>query len=279
MEQHPVPRQITSFEFKLIGFMTLRQFIYIIVFVLGGVVLWFFPLPFPLYLLTKALAIITGLMGLVFALVPINDRPMDVFIKNLIRRLTSPTQYTYHKHNSSMDMLSNLYFLADPHRVVSHIDAREKLSRYMSATHPRNQQDIQRSQRMQSVNQALAPRATPLAQTIQKNIPRTTAASLAPMRTLATQPTKTPFFFGVVKNKKKTPLPNIMVYMKNTQNKPVRLLKTNTHGVFATFTKLAPGEYFLEPQDPNKTYFFDTIKVDLQQTNPKQIEITSKEII
>src|SRR5438270_526220 len=32
MEQHAIPRQITSFEFKLIGFMTLKQFLYLLVF-------------------------------------------------------------------------------------------------------------------------------------------------------------------------------------------------------------------------------------------------------
>jgi len=46
MEQHAVPRQITTFEFKLIGFMTLRQFIYLLVFIPLGVVVYFlFPIP------------------------------------------------------------------------------------------------------------------------------------------------------------------------------------------------------------------------------------------
>jgi len=280
MEQHPIPRQITSFEFKLIGFMTLHQFIYMVVFALLGVLFWFIPLPLPLGFFTKLLAVVIGVAGIVFAMVPINDRPMDVFVKNLYKRLTSPTQYMYHKNNKSFEILNNLYFLADPHRVVAHVDAQEKLSRYMAKAHPRPTQEVAKSARLQGVNQALSARATPLTAATMKTVKsRGSAAGFAPIRTLATKQTKKPFFFGIAHNKKKTPLPNMLVYVKNSQDKPIRLLKTNPHGVFATFTKLPPGQYVLEAQDPNKKYFFDTIKVVLQDTNPHQIEITSKEMI
>ena len=47
MEQHPIPRQITSFEFKLIGFMTLKEFLYVVIFApLGYIVYSLFPIPF-----------------------------------------------------------------------------------------------------------------------------------------------------------------------------------------------------------------------------------------
>src|SRR3989304_5650035 len=95
MDHHPIPRQITSFEFKLVGFLTIKQFIYLIIFVaLGFVVYSLFPIP----ILNIFFALITAGAGAAFAFLPINDRPLDVWIKNLLKRLTSPTQYQFKKN-------------------------------------------------------------------------------------------------------------------------------------------------------------------------------------
>ena len=84
MDQHPVPRQITTFEFKLIGFMTLRQFIYLLVFIpLGYVVYKLIPIPFLNFLLGFSVAGI----GPLFAFVPFNDRPIDMMLKISLKGL------------------------------------------------------------------------------------------------------------------------------------------------------------------------------------------------
>src|SRR5437763_879990 len=94
MEQHPVPRQITTFEFKLIGFMTLTQFIYLIVFVPAAYIVYqLFPVP----ILNILLAFVVAMMGVALAFAPIQGRPLDVWVRNIAKRLTSPTQYFYHK--------------------------------------------------------------------------------------------------------------------------------------------------------------------------------------
>src|SRR4051812_43215524 len=97
MEQHPVPRQITSFEFKLVGFMTLKQFLYLVVFAPIGLIVWkLIPIPV-LNILGGVLVVVTGIA---FAFLPVNERPLDVWIRNFLSRLTGPTQYFYHKHNT-----------------------------------------------------------------------------------------------------------------------------------------------------------------------------------
>ena len=131
MEQHPVPRQITTFEFKLIGFMTLRQFIYLVIFIPLGVIA--FKL-IPIFLVNIVLAVFFILLGFALSFLPINDRPLDIFLGNLIKRLMSPTQYIYHKENPPVYFLSNLVFSADPHRIFAHIDSREKLTKYLATT-------------------------------------------------------------------------------------------------------------------------------------------------
>jgi hypothetical protein len=87
------------------------------------------------------------------------------------------------------------------------------------------------------------------------------------------------FFTGVVKNHKLIPLPGILVYVKDGQGQTVRLLKTNPHGVFATFNPLLPTEYVFEIKDPNNNYFFDTMKINVEKQNLKPLEVYSKEMI
>lgn len=281
MEQHPIPRQITTFQFKLIGFLTLRQFVYIIMFVAVGALVWFgFPLLVPIPLLGQFLGIIIGLAGVVFAMVPINDRPMDVTIRNFIKRINSPTQFTYKKHNDPIDVLTNLYFSEDPHHAIAHVDSKEKLAAYMARTHQANPIDQNRAQKLQQINAAIVQaHATPLPIITKQmgQLKQAQAVVTAPQK--APTPTKEPFFFGVVTNKKGTPLPGALVYVKDLSNKPIRLLKTNPHGVFATYTQIPPGQYILEPQDPSGTYFFDTMKVELHEQNKAQIHLQSKEML
>ena len=88
-----------------------------------------------------------------------------------------------------------------------------------------------------------------------------------------------PFFIGTVKNGKRIALPGILIYVKNTQNIPVRLLKTNQHGIFATFNPLPAGEYTFEIKDPKSSYLFDTMKITIQDINTRSIEFYSKELL
>lgn len=94
MENHPIPQDITGFEFKLIGNMTLKQFTYVAV---GIIIAWiFFILPL-ITLIKIPFVIVFGGLGIAFAFVPIEGRPMDVMIKNFFRAALSPTQYAYQK--------------------------------------------------------------------------------------------------------------------------------------------------------------------------------------
>lgn len=255
MEQHAIPRQITTFEFKLIGFMTLKQFIYLVIFVpTGYVVFRLFPIP----IINILIGIIVALIGPVLAFVPINDRPMEVWIRNFIKRLTSPTQYFYQKNNQPISIFQNLFFVADPHRVMSHIESQAKLASYLNQTKKKIQPNI----RKQAVINAI------------KN-PAVMKTVVVP-----SQPDgKTPFFIGVIKNNRKIPLPGIMVYIKDQNNINLRLLKSNPHGIFATYNSLPAGEYVFEIKDSKETYFFDTLKVRVESVNPKPFEIFSKEML
>lgn len=94
MEQHPVPQNVTTFQFRLIGDMTIKQFGYLA----GGVILAyiFYKLPLPFFF-TWPLTVLSAVCGFGFAFVPIEERPMDVWIASFFKNVYSPTLYVWQK--------------------------------------------------------------------------------------------------------------------------------------------------------------------------------------
>jgi len=271
MEQHAIPRQITSFEFKLIGFLTIKQFIYLLITIpIGLLIIYTFPVP----ILKYFLGIIVALIGVAFAFIPINDRPMEVWVRNLIKRLSSPTQYFFKKQNPAIYFLKDLVFTNDPHRVMSHLDSQQKLSKYLNNKAPANNQN-----RNQEISNLFTDSFASLLG--KKNKPQPSPVK-TPSSTITSQSSKvkTPFLTGLVKNYKQTVLTGVLIYIKKELvSDPIRILKTNSHGIFATYNPLPPSEYFFEVKDPKGNFFFDTMKVKVENINEKLIEISSKELI
>ncbi len=268
MEGHPIPRQITTFEFKLIGFLTLKQFIYLIIFIpLAFIVFKLFPIP----ILNLLLAIVVVLLGIALAFVPVNSRPIDVWIRNLIKRLTSPTQFVFRKKNNPLYFLQDIYFVDDPHIISSHIKTQEKLNQYFR----KKDEEKKLKQPKKNLNKILLKSSKDLkgqkktGQPLKKNIPSKELRQVS----------KTPFFTGIVINNKNLPLPGILIYIKDEKNNKLRLLKTNPHGIFATFRPLPQGEYTFEIVDPSGKHFFDTIKTKIEKTNPKPFNFISKKVL
>lgn len=295
-----MPRQITSFEFKLIGFLTLKQFIYLAVFIpMGFIAFKLVPIP----ILNILFGIIVAGGGVAFAFVPINDRPLDVWIKNFVRRITSPTQFTYHKKNPPIYFLRNLYFVSDPHRVMSHIDSQEKLAAYMATKQPTKPAPAVKKQAIANLlhkpKESLMPQKKvipvkpitsqttaqvqpkqPVQQQIKPQQPVLQQAKGVATAQAAPQPAvKKAFFTGVVKNHRLIPLPGVLIYVRDDKGAVKRLLKTNPHGVFATFNPLPPAEYSFEFKDPKSSYFFDTMKLKIGESNPRLLEFFSKELL
>lgn len=266
MEQHAVPRQITTFEFKLIGFLTLKQFGYLVVFACFAVITYFlFPIPLLNYLLAFS---VFGIGGF-FAFFKHNERSIDVWIKNLIVRLLSPSQYKYQKSNSPPDFLKNVFIQSSPATIAAHIDARQKLSSYVS---PQVKSfDDTKKQHVQDLIHAPTPDVP-----TKDTLPPPTQEAPPP---LEEKSVNKPFIIGTIRNNKEIPLPNIMVYIKDQAGKNVRMLKTNSHGVFATFHPLPEKPYVFEVKDLEGRFFFDTMNVDIRQAVQKPLAIYSKELL
>lgn len=94
MEEHPIPQNVTDFEFHLVGDMTLKQFGYLaaglttayIIFILFGKAN-----PY----LTFPLIAVSGGLGAAFAFLPIQGRPLDHWLVAFLRAIFSPTQRSF----------------------------------------------------------------------------------------------------------------------------------------------------------------------------------------
>lgn len=94
MEYHPIPQDVISFQFKLIGDMTVKQFAYLAA---GVIAAWiFFSIPIP-FLIKFPLALLSGTTGVVFAFIPIEGRPADTIIIYFLKAIFEPNQYYYQK--------------------------------------------------------------------------------------------------------------------------------------------------------------------------------------
>lgn len=94
MEQHPVPQNIIGFQFKLIGDMTVRQFVYLAAGILGGYLT--LQLGWPAIIKWSLASIVAG-AGFAFAFIPIEERPLDRWLVSFFKSIYSPTQFLWKK--------------------------------------------------------------------------------------------------------------------------------------------------------------------------------------
>lgn len=92
METHPVPQNITSYEFHLVGDMTLKQFLQLA----GGIVIAFIIFRTPLVGFIKyPLAFISAVTGALMAFIPINGRPFSNWFFAFLKAIYSPTEFVW----------------------------------------------------------------------------------------------------------------------------------------------------------------------------------------
>ncbi len=92
MQQHPVPQAITSYKFKLVGDMTLRQFGEL---AFGVIIAWLIFNSEINFFFKWTLGPVFGFLGFALAFLPIEDRPLDQWIVNFVKAIYSPTQFTW----------------------------------------------------------------------------------------------------------------------------------------------------------------------------------------
>lgn len=94
MESHPIPQNVTSFEFHLVGDMTLKQFGYLATGLSIAYLTFMFVFP-SAPILAIPIIIISSLTGTAFAFLPIQDRPLDHWLTIFIKAVFTPTKASW----------------------------------------------------------------------------------------------------------------------------------------------------------------------------------------
>lgn len=94
MENHPIPQDVTGFKFRLIGSVTVKQFLYILA--AGALCGIFFIMPISFLIKWPAIIFIASL-GAGLAFLPIEGRPMDIMLMNFIKALPAENRYIFRK--------------------------------------------------------------------------------------------------------------------------------------------------------------------------------------
>lgn len=116
MENHPIPQDVTGFQFRLIGDMTVKQFAYLAT---GAVLAWIsFVLPLSIFI-RLPFSILFFSLGASMAFLPVAGRPLDTMILYFIKAIFTPNLYIYQKQGGNVAIFSLAFH---PHKKVAHHD-------------------------------------------------------------------------------------------------------------------------------------------------------------
>ncbi len=96
MQQHAVPQNITQYQFRLVGDMTLKQFLEL---ALGLLLAYLFFASNLIFIFKWPLIILSILFGAALAFFPVEDRPLDQWIINFLKAIYAPTRFIWQKTN------------------------------------------------------------------------------------------------------------------------------------------------------------------------------------
>lgn len=119
MQQHPIPQNVTAYEFHLIGNMTIKQFLELGVGIGIGVIFYATALP---NFIKWPIIFISVLGGGALAFLPFDGRPLDRMVVVFFRAVYAPTQYIWRKESPIPK-----FFSFKPHPQSSTDAEREKL--------------------------------------------------------------------------------------------------------------------------------------------------------
>lgn len=286
MEQHPIPQAITTYEFRLVGEMTLKQFVKL-TFGLGLAFLFYIS-PLPFYAKWPLIAIFS-LLGIGLAFIPIEGRPLETWIVSFIKAIYSPTEYIYKKTPQLPEFFEKgaaikTVTTPSPPPIVP---GRTKLKEYLGAL-PAEEKTTAWEQAekrfLAQVGQAFeeiqlsssppktAKKATKVEPTALPETPKVTTSAPTPPSPLATD--KPNIIAGIIKNKEDQLVEGAIIEVKDSQNFPVRALKTNSLGQFKSVSPLENGTYQIEVEKEDLN--FDIIKINLKGKIIPPLEIKEK---
>lgn len=143
-KQHPVPQNIMSVEFKLVGDLTIRQFGY----VAAGAILAYLSYSSGLPFLWKWFLVLSfAALGLGMAFVPLQDRGLDIWIKSFIKAILEPARLVWGRELQTPFFVTTFNeYLASSDRTEKKAlvsKSKEQLAEYLEALQTASQDPLE----------------------------------------------------------------------------------------------------------------------------------------
>lgn len=127
MEQHAIPQNVSSYQFKLVGDMTLKQFFQVAGGILAGIIFYSSPL---MGIIKWPLAFLSVLLGIGLAFLPLEERPLEKWIFAFFRVIYAPTIFFWQKTSTPQK------FFQDENPADSSLQQDAALKNYLSSANP-----------------------------------------------------------------------------------------------------------------------------------------------
>ncbi|HPS40510.1 MAG TPA: PrgI family protein [Candidatus Woesebacteria bacterium] len=275
MKQHPIPQDITNYKFHLIGSMTLKQFAEVAV----GVVLAFLVYKTNLIGIVKwPLILLCAGLGAAVAFVPIEERPLDHWIKTFFKNIYKPTKFFWKKANKVADFFSyqitsnqDDFFAPD----VNFAPARQqRVFEYLKSI-PADEKiddfDLAENQKINKIlnefNSVHVDQSEVQIQTKKQEKPnlQTRVRKLkAPQeQTLVANRDHLPNqIFGLVINESGQAVTQALIEIQNQSGESLRIIKSDQSGNFIVNTPLENGHYLVLAE--KDTYKYPPLQIELR---------------
>jgi len=125
MEQHAIPQNVSSYQFKLVGDMTLKQFFQVAGGILAGIIFYSSPL---MGIIKWPLAILSALLGVGLAFLPLEERPLERWIFAFFRVIYAPTIFFWQRTSVTQK------FFQDENPAEANPQQDAALNKYLSTT-------------------------------------------------------------------------------------------------------------------------------------------------
>jgi hypothetical protein len=316
MESHPIPQQFSSYQFRLVGDMTLKQFFQIAGGALISIIIYSLPI---IGIIKWPFVIIFALLGVALAFLPLEDRPLERWIIAFFRSVYSPTLFSWKKtegpqvffqeeaplptekilYPGGEAKLQEYLNTAPSDRLSGKLEKVESsflsgLSGLFNTVQPVKVPAVQVQDQVHPLVPTAAPRLVVEETTSQGNVaqvvpitpvsPSTsisgaTATSVAKFSVDAAPPnppTAPNTLTGQVIDQDRHLIEGAIMEIKDAAGRPVRALKSNKLGHFMVVTPLMGGKYEIITEKDG--FNFETVSFEATGTIIPPIAISGKKI-
>ena len=275
MEQHPIPQQISSYEFKLVGEMTLKQFGK----AAGGIILAVIVNAMPIVFFIKwPLMIIFAVGGLAMAFLPYQDRPLETWLMAFIKSIYSPTIYLYKKNKPEnwLDIdLSKTIKTTTEEKIEVPQKEEEKVEEFINSLPSVEREKIQeiKNEEKEVIGERQEIKVAPRLDLKTQKLEATGEVMFGsiPMPTIPKSPN---ILVGMVLDTGQKIVEGAIVDLQDKNGNSSRVLKTNQLGQFKTLTPLSSGKYLIVTDKEGLK--FDRVEIILENKIVEPIKIIAK---